>query len=151
VNRAEAVTYLADRYGEYLSAASRAATDASGKTLRPVLDDAFRALGYVAADIPTATTDGEEADEDLRVQAAYRAMQQISRDLGATSFDLSTGGDSFRLSQVRAAAEKDLQLATDAVLDRFGTLGIVTGESDNPFVTIDLNFLTEPWPCRVLA
>lgn len=143
MNRAGAVDFLNDRYSDYLSAASRAASDASGKTLKPVIDDAFRALGYVAADIPTATTDGEEADEDLRVQVAYRAMAQIVRDLGATSFDLSTGGDSFKLSQLRAAAEKDLAEAKTAVLERFGTLGVVPAEGSSPFVSIDLNYLND--------
>ena len=128
MNRTEAVAYLDDRFADYLSAASRDASDDTGKTLKPVIDDAFRALGYVAADIPTATTDGEEADEDLRVQLAYRALRQIVRDLGATSFDISTGGDSFKLSQLRAAAEKDLAEAKAEVLDRFGTLGVVPAE-----------------------
>lgn len=143
MNRSEAVAFLDERYSDYLSAASREASDDAGKTLKPVIDDAFRALGYVAADIPTATTDGEEADEDLRVQVAYRAMAQIVRDLGATSFDLSTGGDSFKLSQLRAAAEKDLAEAKTAVLERFGTLGVVPAEGSSPFVSIDLNYLND--------
>lgn len=143
MNRAEAVEFINDRYSDYLTAASREASDDPGKTLKPVIDDAFRALGYVAADIPTATTSGEEADEDLRVQLAYRAMQQIVRDLGATSFDISTGGDSFKLSQLRAAAEKDLAEAKAEVLERFGTLGIVPADGASPFVSIDLNYLDD--------
>ena len=143
MNRTEAVAYLDDRFADYLSAASRDASDDTGKTLKPVIDDAFRALGYVAADIPTATTDGEEADEDLRVQLAYRALRQIVRDLGATSFDISTGGDSFKLSQLRAAAEKDLAEAKAEVLDRFGKLGVVPAEGSSPFVSIDLNYLDD--------
>ena len=143
MDRADAIAFLSDRYGDYLTAASRTATDLSGKTLKPAIDDAFRALGVLAADLATATTDGEEADEDLRVQVAYRAMQQITRDLGATSFDLSTGGDSFKLSQLRAAAEKDLAEAKAAVLERFGTLGVAPAEGSSPFVSIDLNYLDD--------
>lgn len=143
MDRSEAVAFIDDRYGDYLSAASREASDDAGKTLKPVIDDAFRALGYVAADIPTATTDGEEADEDLRVQLAYRALQQIVRDLGATSFDLSTGGDSFKLSQLHAAAKAELAEAKEAVMARFLTLGVVPADGASPFVSIDLNYLTD--------
>lgn len=143
MDRSEAVAFLDDRYSDYLTAASRDATDLSGKTLKSAIDDAFRALGVASADLATAETSGEEEDEDLRVQLAYRAMQQIVRDLGATSFDISTGGDSFKLSQLRAAAEKDLAEAKTAVLDRFGTLGVVPAEGSSPFVSIDLNYLDD--------
>ena len=143
MNRADAAAFIGQRYGAYLSAVTRTAEDSPGN-LAPVIDDAFRALGYVAADIPTAETDGSaEADEDLRVQVAYRAMAQISRDLGATSFDLSTGGDSFKLSQLRAAAEKDLAAAKAEVLERFGTVGMIASDDSSPFVTIDLSFLDD--------
>lgn len=142
MNREDAAEFVGDRFGQYLLAVTRDATDTVGN-LKAAIDDAFRALGYVAADIPTATTSGEEADEDLRVQVAYRAMQQISRDLGATSFDLSTGGDSFKLSQLRAAAEKDLAEAKAEVLERFGTLGVVPADGASPFVSIDLNYLND--------
>lgn len=142
MNRDDAAEFIGERYSQYLLAVTREAEDSAGN-LKPVIDDAFRALGYVAADIPTATTDGEEADEDLRVQVAYRSMQQIVRDLGATSFDISTGGDSFKLSQLRAAAEKDLAEAKAAVLERFGTLGVVPAEGSSPFVSIDLNYLDD--------
>ena len=142
MNRDDAAEFVAERYSQYLLAVTRDAEDSVGN-LKSVIDDAFRALGYVAADIPTAETDGEEADEDLRVQVAYRAMQQIVRDLGATSFDISTGGDSFKLSQLRAAAEKDLAEAKAEVLDRFGTLGVVPADGASPFVSIDLNYLND--------
>jgi len=142
VNRAEAADWVGERYGQYLLAVSREAEDSAGNLKSPI-DDALRALGYVAADIPTATTSGEEADEDLRVQLAYRALQQIVRDLGATSFDISTGGDSFKLSQLRAAAEKDLAEAKAEVMARFGTLGVVPAEGSSPFVSIDLNYLDD--------
>ncbi len=79
----------------------------------------------------------------VRVQLAYRALRQIVRDLGATSFDISTGGDSFKLSQLRAAAEKDLAEAKAEVMDRFGTLGVVPAEGSSPFVSIDLNYLND--------
>lgn len=142
MDRSDAATFVGERYGQYLLAVTRDATDTVGD-LKSVIDDAFRALGYVAADIPTATTDGEEADEDLRVQVAYRAMQQIVRDLGATSFDYSDPDGSYKLSQLRAAAVVDLAEAKDAVLERFGTLGIVPADGSSPFISLDLNYLDD--------
>jgi hypothetical protein len=141
VNRADGATYLGQRLGAYLSAVNRTAADSSGN-VQSVIDDALRALGYAAADIATAAPAGEEGEEDFRVQLIYRAMVQIVRDLG-TVFNLSTSGDSFSLNQMRTAAEKDLHLAAAAVLERFGTLGVVASDDDTPFVTIDLNFLDD--------
>jgi hypothetical protein len=140
MNRADAVTFVAERYGEYLTAVERAATDAAGKTLKPVIDDALRALGYAAADIPTAAPTDPEDEEDLRVQVAYRAMAQIVRDLGAT-FNLSSQLGSLSLYQIRQNAEKDLAEAKAEVLARFGTTGVVPSSDDGAFVTLDLNFL----------
>lgn len=142
MNREDAAEFVGDRFGQYLLAVTRDATDTVGN-LKSVIDDAFRALGYVAADIPTATTSGEEADEDLRVQLAYRALRQIVRDLGATQFDVSVDGDSYKLSQLHAAAKADLAEAKAEVLDRFGTLGVVPAEGSSPFVSIDLNYLDD--------
>ncbi len=140
MTRAEAAAYIGERWGEYLLAVDRTASDGSGKTLKPALDDSLRALGYAAVDIPTAAPTDPEDEEDLRVQVAYRAMAQISRDL-ATSFDVSTGGDSYRLSQMRAAAEKDLALAALAVLERFRTLAVVSTDGRNAVTTLEYDFL----------
>lgn len=143
MTRDEVALYVSERLGAYLSATSRAATDSGAGGLTPAIDDALRALGYAAADIPTAAPTDAADEEDLRVQTLYRVMLQVVRDMGATLFDLSTGVDSFKLSQLRAAAEKDLALAASAVLERFGTVGIVASDSDSPFVTIDLNYLQD--------
>jgi hypothetical protein len=141
MNRAEAATFVGERYGVYLAAVGRAATDSAGN-LKAAIDDALRALGYVAADIPAAEPTDPEAEEDLRVQVVYRAMAQVVRDLG-TKMDVGLDGiGSFKLSQQRAAAERDLAIAEVAVLERFGTLGAVFADGD-PFVTIDLNFLDD--------
>lgn len=143
--RDDAVDFLDDQYGKYLKAVKRLPLDTTGN-LKGIIDAAFRALGVASADLLTASTDGEEEDEDLRVQVAYRAMEQIVRDLGATAIDVTlASGDSYRINQLRAAAEKDLLTAKAAVIDRFGTLGPVLGE-DAPFgiTTINLNYLKEP-------
>lgn len=141
MNRAEAATFVGERYGVYLAAVGRAATDSAGN-LKAAIDDALRALGYLEVDLPTAEPTDPEAEEDLRVQVVYRAMAQIVRDLG-TKMDVSLAGDSYKLSQRRTAAEKDLEAAAMAVLERFGTLGVVVSDDSDPFVTIDLNFLDD--------
>jgi len=143
VNRADGATYVGQRLGAYLSAVNRTAADSAGN-LQPVIDDALRALGYGAADIATAAPAGDEDEEDFRVQLAYRAMVQIVRDLG-TIINVSTGGDSFSLAGIRANAEKDLLSAAADVLLRFGTLGVVGGDGDDVFATIDLNMLDDSW------
>jgi hypothetical protein len=141
VNRDDGATFLGERFGAYLDVVLRTATDTAGN-LMPVIDDALRALGTVAADLATAAPAGEDAEEDFRVQLAYRAMLQVVRDMG-NLFNLSTAGDTFQLRQMRENAEKDLAIAKEAVLERFGTLGVVASDSDVFVATIDLNFLED--------
>lgn len=142
MNRTEAATFVGERYGAYLAAVGRSATDSDGN-LKPAIDDALRALGYATADLPAAEPTETEAEEDLRVQVAYRTMAQVSRDLGATNFDITVPDGSFKLSQLRGAAEADLVKAANEVIARFGTLGVVASDGDNPFATLDMNFLED--------
>lgn len=151
MTRDEAVNYIDDRYSDYLDAASRATTDAAGKTLRVVLDDALRALGYVSVDIPTAEPTGTDAEDDYRLQLAFRTMQQVDRDLGATSIDVAISGDNFKLSQIKAASKEELARLTEEVIARFGTLGVVLADGSNPFITLDLNYLDDVWCEEVVA
>ena len=91
----------------------------------------------------TAETSGTVADEDLWVQLPYRALEQVCRDIGATYFDV-TVGDSFKLSQISGACRKDLEDAKAAVLERFGTVGVVDGDGASDGIsTIDLNYLAD--------
>lgn len=143
MNRAGLATNLGARLGAYLTATTRTASDAGTGTLAPAIDDALRALGIAYADLATATADTDEVIDDWVVQGTYRALLQIKRDLGATFFDI-TVGDSFKLSQVRVAAEKDLADAEAAVLERFGTTGVVSGDG-GPLWSIDLNYLAPSW------
>lgn len=139
MTRAEAAAFVADRYGAYLSAASRSATDTPGG-LGPAIDDALRALG-LPVDAPPVDPDGED---DLRVQVTYRAMAQLVRDLGATLFNLSTQGDSLGLGSIPQNAQKELDEAKAAVLERFATLGVVSTGDGGALITMDLNFLDDP-------
>lgn len=144
MDRVDIAAYIGARYGAYLDAVSRTAADSAGNLQAPI-DDALRALGFAEDELATAETITAESDEDLRVQAAYHTMAQVVRDLRATIFDVNTGGDSFRLSQIRAAAESELAELRDAVMARFGTLGVVA-DSSAVFATIDTNRLMErPW------
>lgn len=142
MNRADAVAIIGTRFAKYLTAASRTAADTTGN-LKEIIDDAFRALGFAPADLPTAETSGTVADEDLWVQLPYRALEQVCRDIGATFFDV-TVGDSFKLSQISGACRKDLEDAKAAVLERFGTVGVVDGDgASDGLSTIDLNYLAD--------
>lgn len=149
MNRADAVSFLGPRYAKYLATVGRTAADSTGNLKEPI-DDAFIALGTALADVPTAQTLDAEGDEDLRVQLSYRLMAQLKRDL-ATNMDVSSQGDSIRLSQIRAAAENDLKDAAAAVMDRFGTLGTISTSDDGLFTTLDLNFLEERWPAEMVG
>lgn len=147
MDRAGALTFLDVRYGAYLLQVGR---DDSEGDLGFILDEALQYLSVPEADIATWSSETTAGDQDMRVMLAYRFMLQVVRDLGPTQFDVSIDGEgSFKLSQIRAAAERDLALAESAVRQRFRTLGIVPNAEDgiaNPFVTLDHNFLTEdPW------
>lgn len=117
MTRNEAAAYLGARFGVYLTAVGRTATDTAGN-LQAVLDDALRMLGLMV--VPSTAT----GDEDWRVQLEYRLLLQVVRDLGTAS-DIGSQGDSISLNQQRKNAEKDLELARDAVLARFRTLGVI--------------------------
>lgn len=131
-DRAEIVTWIAQRYGQYLDAVGRPAED-SPEGIGPALDDAERALGIPPIVYPLQ----EEDSEDMLLQTAYRVMEQVVRDMGPQFFNISTGGDSFSLQQVRLAAEKDLADLKTQVLLVFGSLGAPAG-----IVTMNLNFLS---------
>lgn len=149
MTRTEAAAFLAARFPDYLSAGNRAATDDADplvKSLRPVIDAALRALGYARADVATAEPDWTGADDDYELQLEYRALLQLARDLGGSLFDVSTGGDSFRLSQLRSAVEKDLATAERALLARFGTTGpvdLVNGTAAVGTFAWDTDFLDD--------
>lgn len=146
MNRSDAAAFVGTRFAAYLTAASRTAADTTGN-LKEVLDDAFRALGVLPDDLATAETTDAEGTEDLMVQLPYRTLEQICRDIGATYFDV-TVGDSFKLSQVRGACQKDLEQARSAVLERFGTTGVVDGDGAGDGIsTIDLNYLADEVLC----
>jgi hypothetical protein len=144
MDRADVSEYLGERYGAYLDAVSRTAADSVGN-LKSVIDDALRALGYAAADIPTAVSATEDEDDDLKLQASYRLMEQVVRDMGPQFMDISTAGDSFKLSQLKAAATEELNRLREEVLDRFGTLGVVATGDGDVFASIDVNNLTDAW------
>lgn len=141
MDRAGAATYIEQRYGEYLDTTGRVAAD-TPEGLGTQMDDALRHLGVPDAVIPVWAGATPEADQDMRVQLEYRVMVQVVRDLGST-FDISSEGDSLRLNQIRANAIQDLGFAKAAVIQRFGTIGIVSATNDNPFVTLNLNYLDD--------
>ncbi len=140
MTRDDAADYIGARLSAYLDAVSRTVADSAGN-LQPIIDDALRALGYADADLAFAEPTGSDEVAGLRLQLIYRALLQITRDL-AVFIDISTAGDSFKLSQMRTAALADLAIAEASVLSWFGTLDAAVADGD-PFVTVDLNFLAE--------
>ena len=138
MTRDDLAVWLGNRFDRYLTTVSRLAEDSPGN-LEAVIDDTLRALGVTYLDLPTAVTGSDTEIDDWTIQGSYRAMLQFKRDLGGTVFDVTTGGDSFKLSQLRIAAEKDLEDTKDAVLERFGTIGTVTPSDASPFWVMDLN------------
>jgi hypothetical protein len=140
MTRDEAAAFLGARLGAYLDAASRTAADSDGN-LGPVIDDALRALGYAEADLATAEPDDREGYE---LQLRYRALLQITLDL-SVFINVGTAGESFSLQAIRQAAEKDLDRAEKAVMDYYGTLGVVAADGDAVFATLDTNINLERW------
>lgn len=143
MTRDEAAAFIGERFGAYLAAVNRSASDSAGN-LKSAIDDALRALGYATADLATAAPTDPEAEEDFRVQVSYRTMTQVVRDMG-TLFDLSSEGDSLKLSQMKANAEAELARLESFVLARFGSLGVVGASDSNPFATLDINDLVDQW------
>ena len=130
--RAEIATWIGLRYGRYLDAVGRLPED-SPEGLGPALDDSERALGGPA--YPLAFED----QEDMLLQASYRTMEQVVRDMGPEFFNVSVSGNSFSLQQVRAAAEKDLASLKEEMTLAFGSISGGGGG----IITMDLNYLTE--------
>jgi len=131
MDRADAVVYINDRLADYLDAADRDASDGAGKTLRPIIDDALRALGTSEDDLATAIILGDSPVTGFRVQLLYRTLLQLNRDLGATMINVSTAGDSFSLRDIRAAVKEDLEQAEQMVLARFGTVEILDASASS--------------------
>ena len=144
MDRADAADYLGERFANYLAFVERSATDTTGN-LKPVIDDALRILGY-GDDLAVASSADDEVAEDWRVQLDYRLLRQVLRDLGTLAINISTGGESFGLQQVRASAERDLAIAEAAVLARFGTLGTVTTSDVFGVTTLTLNINDDRYP-----
>lgn len=137
--RADLVAYIADELGDFLDAADREASDAAGKTLRPIIDNAIRAVGMVDADLASVLPLSAR-ELDLRIQATYRALVQINRDLGATMINFSGGNASYSLRAIYDAAKDALEEARQAVLARFGTTEYLDDTSGVGF--IDTNHLS---------
>lgn len=137
MTRAELAAWVGVRYRAYLEAAGRTSADSTGNLKEPI-DDALLIAGYVEADLATIAPTEAGPINDVRALAAYTTMTQVVRDLG-TSFDLSSEGDQYRLSQMLAAAEKELERTAEAVLAR--DLPLVIEGSSTGMGAWNLNFL----------
>jgi hypothetical protein len=102
--------------------------DDSTTNLKEPIDDALRLLGYGEDDIPTA--DHGSAYE-LLVAVRYTTLRAILERI-TDRFDITTGGDAFRLSQT---IENVKAMLTRAEAD---LSGIASGDD---FYSLDLSFL----------
>lgn len=126
-------TEIGIRLATPLAGAGMTADDAAGSLKEPI-DDALRLLSYAEVDIPTAVPDDASGFLALVRWTALKAiLERIS-----SQFDLSTGGNSFRLSQVVANVEKLLALAEVDVLAIFGSH---PAEMAAEIVSLDLAYL----------
>ena len=127
IDRAALTTYLAAWYGELADEAGLALTDTS-TGFGPVLDATAASLAANA-----------ELDEATWAQplAEYYLLRRIVRAL-ATNMDVSVGGDSYRLKQIRDHAQALYDEAAAAVG------GIVGSSSDGlgQVVTVHMPYLT---------
>ena len=143
MNRAQAAIHIGQRYAEYLDTTGRAATDTTPEGLGTAIDDALRHLAVPEAVLPTWQAATDQAYNDLLVQLEYRVMRQVVLDL-SSSFDLTSEGDSLRLSQIRANAQADAAAAKEAVLARFGTIDVYSPVVNaSPFVSLNLAILDD--------
>ena len=139
MDRAEVAAAVGARLGNTLAGAGLAATDTPGN-LREPIDDALRQLGVRAEDL--ATADVEDSTGFVAL-VRHRALLLVLDRL-ADTFDVSTGGDSFKLSQQVANAEKALARAEAELRTLFGAPFWPVGdgtETQTSVTTFDLNFL----------
>ena|SRR5215216_6276768 len=116
-----------------LAGAGMSADDTAGSLKEPI-DDALRLLSYAEDDIPTAIPDDASGFLALTRWTTLKAiLERIS-----SQFDLSTGGDSFRLSQVVGNVERLLGLAEADVIAIFGSH---PAEMAAEILTLDLAYL----------
>ena len=106
MNRDQLASWLGLRYGKYLEACGRPATD-TPNGLQPPIDDALLALGYPSDQIVTAAPTSDADVANLTASASFQTMLQINRDLGAQAINITTPEGSIQLRNMRDAAETD--------------------------------------------
>lgn len=142
MTRDEAAVEVGRRLSVVLAEAGIAVADTAGNLKEP-LDDALRAMGYAETDLATAESDDAAG---LLAMLRYQALRTAEERLAA-KFDLSTGGDSFRLSQIAANVRALLARAEADAIALFGSLvmaangGLVLLEM--PFLEPDAETLVE--------
>lgn len=136
--RSAVATHLGTWYENYLLKVGRTTAD-DAQNLGPVIDAAFRGMGVSTENLQTQeVTD----DEGLLVQAEYHLMRIIVYDLGK-QFDVGIGGGNYALEQVWKHANEALAETRARVLEMFGSTAPMSGDPDELFTTLNLNFLEQ--------
>ncbi len=133
MTRAEVAAQVAIRLSAQLADAGLAATDVTNGLKEPI-DDALRSLGYAEADLATAAPSDAPG---FILMAKYHTLRLVLEKV-ADRFDVTTGGDSYRLNQVIANLEKLLARAEADVIRWFGALVVA---DDGGVIVVDLNYL----------
>lgn len=131
IDRAGITADLSYRYELLLAQAGIAATDTTGTTLKPVLDQVQR----------IADANADLSGDTLTTLARYLLLDRIVERLG-TQFDVATSGDSYKLNQLYTNA-KQLKESLESVIGWLA-LGDLTGAAAGQLVTITAPYLNDP-------
>lgn len=123
-----------------LAAVQMGSTDVTGELKEPI-DDALRMLGYAESALASAEPDDAESLGFMYL-VTYATLKAIWRKL-ATRFDISSQGDSLKLSQITGNVERMLKAAEADVIRFYGAVPS-GGSDDGGVVTLDLNYLSPP-------
>ena len=143
--RAWVATELGRRLGVPLAAAFVLATDTAGNLKEP-LDDALRMLGAAEDELgePDGAPGGVWSSDVYTVPfltlAIYTALKRAWAGVVA-NFDLSSQGDSLRLSQPVAAIERMLKAAEADVVRMFGMVPSGASDDTGGTVSLDMDYL----------
>lgn len=136
MNRADAAAIVASRYPTQLADAGMTGADTPGNLKEP-LDDALLALGHGYDDL----AGGDDRDPmGFVTLARYYTLRAVLARV-SDRFDLSSAGDSLRLSQTVEQVRALLAIEAQGVMAMFGNTAPAPASSANPFVTVDLNYL----------
>jgi len=137
-SRAWVASQVASRLATPLAAVQMGGSDLPGELGEPI-DDALRMLGYEESELATA-----EPDDPLGFLylAIYTTLTAIWHRMVST-FDISSQGDSLKLSQRIGNVERMLAAAKADVIRVFGDVPAGAGDGGGGILTLDMGYLSD--------